>query len=169
MKRRYSASDISVERPSLALEQASSPTGEKACAGAQIDEDCFSGDDDIAFETLEEGHLTTLDQFIAETTLSCEQSLLPLISTSSRQFTKETFLEDVKRWIYSYCTTSLFDQVDDVSGPNLLERDPDIKLKVLKVINYFKLAIEKMQTQQKQLKLLVTEEIASRQAVHRLQ
>ena len=128
------------------------------------------GTDDIAFECCEADFLTHISCFLHQTTLDCEDAITELIGDSGEciRLQKDTFLSDIKRFIYNYCTTGQLVPKEQVDGASLLAADPGVKLKLLKVINFFKLAIQEMQSESKTLKHKGTDEIASRQAMHRM-
>lgn len=71
--------------------------------------DRLGGYDDIDFETCENGFVMSLTDFVSHATLSCEQAILDQVnsegSTEFLRLQKESFLRDVKRFIYIFCTT----------------------------------------------------------------
>lgn len=177
LKRHYSSSDLISPKDVKLRSRHAIKFSNKANAGVQVIQEQLVpkeddlNTDDIAFECKEADLLTHVESLLYNATLECEDSITQLIEDHGDciRLQKDTFLSDIKRFIYNYCTTGQLLPKEQVDGASLLASDPGVKLKLLKVINFFKQAIQKMQGELKNLKHRVTDEIASRQAVHRMQ
>jgi hypothetical protein len=81
---------------------------------------------------------------------------------------KITFLQDIKQFLYDYCTSGKFYRIkpsssDDATDQKLIEKEN--KMKVLKIIHMFKLQIQGLQQEQKTLKTQTATEIQNRNAL----
>ena len=81
---------------------------------------------------------------------------------------KVTFLQDIKQFLYDYCTSGKFYHMepsssDDATDQQLIEKEN--KMKVLKIIHMFKLQIQGLQQEQKTLKTQTATEIQNRNAL----
>ena len=137
--------------------------------------------DDILFETQEQFLLDSILDFVDSAELSAEQIIFNQIYPSLSQLSnprsatsesesehegrrfisidKTNFLQNVKEFLYRFCTTGFFYAPSDTA---------DQKMTILKIIHSFKEQVEQLQKEQKQLKTKTINDIQSKNALQRI-